>query len=71
MELVVEDLEAEPKPSPETVQKHLEAILASMDEYAKFLRDLQREAAIQEKSGQGLGQVRNWLRNPIPRISER
>ena len=49
MELLVDDLKTEPKPSPETVEKHLEAILASMQEYAKFLSDLQRDARAQDK----------------------
>jgi|SRR5579872_2542166 len=49
MELLVDDLKIEPRPSPETVQKYLEAILASMQEYAKFLSDLQRTAKIEEK----------------------
>lgn len=46
MELLVEDLEIEPKPSSDTVKKHLDALLASMNEYAKFLRDLQKEVEI-------------------------
>lgn len=46
MELLIEDLETDPKPSSETVKKHLEAMLASMHEYAKFLRDLQKKEDI-------------------------
>lgn len=49
VELLVEDLNVDPKPSPETIKKYLEAILASMEEYAKFLRDLQKNAEGQER----------------------
>jgi len=49
MELLVDDLHIEPKPSVETVEKHLEAMLASMHEYAKFLSDLQKSGKMQEK----------------------
>ena len=52
MELLVDDLKIEPKPSLETVEKHLEAMLASMQEYAKFLSDLQKKEDVK----------------PIPRI---
>ena len=49
MELLLDDLKIEPKPSPETVQKYLEAILASMQEYAKFLSDLERKTGGDDK----------------------
>ena len=49
MELLAEDLKIEPKPSQETVQKYVEAILASMQEYAKFLHDNKRTVNFEEK----------------------
>jgi hypothetical protein len=50
MELLIEDLEVDPKPSSDTVKKYLEALLASMNEYAKFLRDLQRKETVSPRS---------------------
>ena len=49
MELLVDDLKIEPKPSLETAEKHLEAMLATMKEYAEFLSSLQRSANTEEK----------------------
>jgi hypothetical protein len=46
MELLIEDMEIDPKPSPETLKKYLDAILASMREYAKFLSDLKKKESI-------------------------
>ena len=49
MELLVDDLRIEPKPTLETVEKYLQAILASMEEYAKFLSDLQKSVKMEGK----------------------
>ena len=48
VELLADDLEVEPKPALETVKKHLDAILASMNEYAKFLREMQKKVEIKQ-----------------------
>ena len=48
-ELLVDDLKIEPKPSLETVEKHLVAMLATMKEYTEFLSNLQRSAKSEEK----------------------
>ena len=44
LEILVGEMERDPAPSLDTIRKNLEAILASSNDYARFLRDLERGA---------------------------
>lgn len=44
LEILVGEMERDPEPSKDTIKKNLEAILASSNDYAKFLRDLEKYA---------------------------
>jgi hypothetical protein len=42
VELLAGEMEQDPNMSRETIKKNLDAILASSNDYARFLRDLQK-----------------------------